>query len=281
MSDVPPSDVPPPYDHQRWAYEINRNEAQRAHDQLAQFHQSANEAAIRGGDAALRAALLINGGAAISVLAFIGGLAAQERIELDQLKDVADSLKLFAFGVIAAVVGMAFAYLTHYAVAAITNSYERRWEPPYTRPGKNTRKLHYAKYCLHGVALVAAAGSIALFVWGVLDVRHAISGLKSAVTVPVSRAAGHQHSAAQRNSSMQCAVAACEPRRRLGDLLGSTCPKHCAHKTVGTERSLKFFRRGAEIDEQDLSANELVREVLIATYDCPSERFQACHWRHS
>ena len=66
-------DDPAPYDHQKWLHEMTRQDAQRAHDQLAQFAQSVNEAAVKGGDAALRAALLINGGAAVSVLAFIGG----------------------------------------------------------------------------------------------------------------------------------------------------------------------------------------------------------------
>jgi hypothetical protein len=76
-----------------------------------EFHRSLNEAAIKGAETALRSALLINGGAAISVLAFIGGLAMQSRIRLDQLHAVAHSLVLFAFGVVAAVVAMVLASL--------------------------------------------------------------------------------------------------------------------------------------------------------------------------
>jgi hypothetical protein len=124
MTDVPPR------------YELQRQYAQRAHDQLGQFQQSVNEAAIKGGDAALRAALLINGGAAVSVLAFIGGLPAQDRIKLDQLKGLAGSLML-----VAAVVAMGFAYFTNYTVAAEAKSHERQWEYPYVKPGKNTPKL--------------------------------------------------------------------------------------------------------------------------------------------
>jgi len=44
----------------------------RQDDLLAQFLH-ANEAAIKGGEAVLKALLLINGGAAVSILAFIGG----------------------------------------------------------------------------------------------------------------------------------------------------------------------------------------------------------------
>jgi len=165
------SDVPPPY-------ELQRQDAQRAHDRLGQFQRSVNEAAIKGGDAALRAALLINGGAAVSVLAFIGGLAAQDRIKLDQLKAVADSLMLFAFGVVAAVVGMGLAYLTNLITAIHAGSVERLSHPPYLRPGKNTATLSRMRNSFHAAAVVATLASIALFVWGMFDVRNAISGLK-------------------------------------------------------------------------------------------------------
>jgi len=111
-------DVPPPN-------ELQRQDARLAHDQLGQFQRSANEAAVKGGDAALRAVLLINGGAAVSVLAFIGGLAAQDRIKLDQLKGVADSLRLFAFGMVAAVMGMGLAYLTNWVTGIALGSVER------------------------------------------------------------------------------------------------------------------------------------------------------------
>jgi hypothetical protein len=162
-------DVPPPYEYQKGAHEINRQDAQRAHDRLAQFHQSINEAAIKGGDAVLKALLLVNGGAAVSILAFIGGLAAQARVELDQLKAVANSLMLFALGVVAAVVGMGFAYWTNYAVAAQTNR---------MRSGESTVTITRIKIVLHTAAFLAVVASIALFVWGVFDVRHAIEGLK-------------------------------------------------------------------------------------------------------
>jgi hypothetical protein len=69
------------------------------------------------------------------------------------------------------------------------------------------------------------------------------------------------------------AVADREPPRHRSDLRVSVLLQHLARKTVGTERGLKFFRRGAEIDEQDLSANKLLREILIATYNYSSQRF--------
>ena len=103
--------VTPPDENQKWLHEMMQRDAHREHDKVTEFHRAVNEAAIRGGDAALRAAMLINGGAAVSVLAFIGGLAAQSRIKLDQLNMVANSLGWFAGGVAAAAAAMGCAYL--------------------------------------------------------------------------------------------------------------------------------------------------------------------------
>ena len=80
--------------------------------------------------------MLINGGAAVSVLAFIGGLAAQSRIKLDQLNMVANSLGWFAGGVAAAAAAMGFAYLTNYLAGKVERSFEKWPQPPYVREGK-------------------------------------------------------------------------------------------------------------------------------------------------
>ena len=42
-----PAGPPDPYEHEKWAHEINRQDAQRSHDQLAQTHQTINEAGIK------------------------------------------------------------------------------------------------------------------------------------------------------------------------------------------------------------------------------------------
>ena len=64
--------------------------------------------------------MLINGGAAVSVLAFIG-LAAQSRIKLDQLNMVANSLGWFAGGAAAAPPWIA--YLTVHNVRKLERSF--------------------------------------------------------------------------------------------------------------------------------------------------------------
>ena len=112
------SDQPTPHEYEKWVYEQVRNEARRVHDRFAEFHLALSESAIKSSELTLRTAVLINGGAAISVLAFIGGLAVHGRISISQLGGIADCLILFALGVASATAGMCFSYLTHYFTLA-------------------------------------------------------------------------------------------------------------------------------------------------------------------
>jgi hypothetical protein len=118
-------------------------------------------------------------------LAFIGGLAAQSRIKLDHLNAVANSLVLFAFGIVAALTGMILAYFTNYVTAAVEQSFERAGLPPFVRPGKRTRALVRVKVTIHIAATLVGLASIALFVWGVFDVRNAISHLRGGAEPPL------------------------------------------------------------------------------------------------
>jgi hypothetical protein len=74
------SDQPTPHEYEKWVCEQVRAEARRAHDRFAELHLALSESAINSSELTLRTAVLINGGAAISVLAFTSGLAAQGRI---------------------------------------------------------------------------------------------------------------------------------------------------------------------------------------------------------
>jgi hypothetical protein len=170
----PPSSPPPPFEQQQWLHDIVREDAHRAHDQNTQFFEKVNEAAIRNADATLRATLLINGGAAVSVLAFLGGLVSQGRITISQLSDVSSSLVWFAYGVTASVIGMALSYFTNYVTAGHAASHEKWWQHPYLRPGPNTPSYAKAKRIFHVLALIVSLGSIVLFVWGMFDVRSSI-----------------------------------------------------------------------------------------------------------
>jgi hypothetical protein len=66
------------------------------------------------GQSALKSAILINGGAAVALLAFLGHLVTQERPDVS-LIPFATSLRLFVIGVLCASIACGTTYLSQYA----------------------------------------------------------------------------------------------------------------------------------------------------------------------
>jgi hypothetical protein len=173
MTDAPP----PPFEVQKWTHEMKRDDVQRAFDLLNSRFDKINEAAIKAADSALRAGLLINGGAAVSVLAFIGSLATKDLIAVSQLSRVAGSLEIFAFGVAAAVVGMGLSYLTHLFETGCLGSL--RWIPntASTEAGLRTKQRLWLRHSAHVLAVIAFFVCIGCFIYGMLSMRDAIQQL--------------------------------------------------------------------------------------------------------
>jgi hypothetical protein len=161
-------------------YVMAREEARRAHDRATSFATQVNEAAIKTGESTFRACLLINGGAAVSVLAFIGGLASKDVIGVSQLAAVADSLIPFAAGVVAAVAGMALSYLVNYFTALHADSLTKIWEHPWLTPGKRTVWFARLKTGFHALTILAGVVSVFFFVRGVLAVRNSVEHIQPA-----------------------------------------------------------------------------------------------------
>ncbi len=153
-------------------------EAWRAHDRVSETIKEVNRATFTGANLTLRTFVLINGAAAVSVLAFIGGLIGQKQLSLDSGRDIASSLTWFAIGVAAAGLGMLFAYLTNYAIGAHNAKKMRTFSPPFladTPASDRFRKL--ARWC-HIIGMLLAAVSVILFIVGMFAVRDSIGRLK-------------------------------------------------------------------------------------------------------
>lgn len=132
------------------------------------FHEYINKSAIDSAQLAFRMLMLINGGAAVALLAFIAKLDAAHRGAL------ADTLVWFASGVGFAVAGVALTYFTNFFLAGISGSMERRWEHPYLVDGPHTKLYRCLRTIFHIAAVVVGLLSLVTFVWGVLDVRDAL-----------------------------------------------------------------------------------------------------------
>jgi hypothetical protein len=175
--------IPPGPD---WRHVMAREDAQRAHDKHDAFAERLDTAAIKSSEKALGACLVINGGAAIAVLSFIGGLASRDAITIGSsgFKPVADSLEPFAFGVVAAVAGMALSYLAHLLTVWQVQSYTKVMEASKTpgkmiwlKPGEKTRTWHVWRNISHALAASAGVVSVIFFALGIFAVRDSVEHL--------------------------------------------------------------------------------------------------------
>lgn len=104
-------------EQERIDHQANIRAAERAHDANNELYDQLNQAAIGSANVALRAFLLINGGAAVALLAFLGSLAGQ--IDGPDIVTLATPLMDFAIGVAVAALAAGLAYLTNYSAAGV------------------------------------------------------------------------------------------------------------------------------------------------------------------
>jgi hypothetical protein len=160
-------------------YRENIIEGRRAHDRLDAFLAAINDSTVKSADAVLRNCLLINGGAAVAILAFMGALSSKNSGSGKIIEDIADGLTYFAWGVIAAVAALGLSYIVHFATYKHAASQNKVWENPYLTPGKSTPYWAGLKIGLHVVAVVLAVVSGVLFVIGLFAVKHAVTSFPS------------------------------------------------------------------------------------------------------
>jgi hypothetical protein len=158
-------------EHTKWLEELNRQDAHRAHDKLEDFHTYVNKGAVQTGQSALRMSMLINGGAAVSLLTFIGTLPKEQK------HLIADSLVWFASGVALAVAAIAASYFADLFMAAIASSQIRTFQHPYVQPGPNTKRLRCLNTLFHILAVVLGLVSLGTFVYGLIAVRHGFASV--------------------------------------------------------------------------------------------------------
>ena len=157
---------------------MQREDAQREHDRLGTFISDTNKAAITNADLALRTAVLINGGAAVSVLAFVGGLVTQGKLtKANSLEEVSYALALFAFGVAAAALAMGFSYFTNYCITGNASRKIRIWEHPYATDTPASKRFMCAAFTFQAIAVLLGFGSIGLFVAGMLAIKASFAHL--------------------------------------------------------------------------------------------------------
>jgi hypothetical protein len=97
---------------------------------IAELEKTLLKASVDSGNLALRALILINGGAAVAVLAFVGNLIGQARVPHANPNSVAVSLILFALGVVAGAAGMGLFYWFNFFTGREASALTLTDEPP-------------------------------------------------------------------------------------------------------------------------------------------------------
>jgi hypothetical protein len=150
----------------KWKAEKLREETHRAHDKSNAFHTYVNQAAMESANMALRTLVLINGGAAVAVLAFLGAVAAKDKINFSKIGDVAFTIRYFAIGVALACAGMALAYFTNYFMAGVETHKDRTYVHPFVSDNDKTKRMKRFNTVFHVFSFLCALSSLILFVVG-------------------------------------------------------------------------------------------------------------------
>lgn len=154
--------------------EQTHREAERAHDAVQASIVQNNDAAMKSGDLALKTVILVNGGSAVALLAFLGALAVKDKISATQLASVAAPLSWFVIGVAAGFIALLLAYITNLASANTAAACKKTWEPPYVEETKESQGLRAVARAYHWSAIGAGSISLVLFVVGMWAVRSAL-----------------------------------------------------------------------------------------------------------
>lgn len=162
-------------EERKWTHDLKRDDAKRAHDANQEFRTEINKETVSASNLTLRTLVLINGGAAVGVLTFLGGVASKASVDFARVGDVASTIKWFAFGVALAVAGMALAYLTHYANSQHASSMMRTWEHPYVVDTEKSKVWRCMNLIFHSGAILASITSLILFLIGMFSTSNAVT----------------------------------------------------------------------------------------------------------
>jgi hypothetical protein len=164
-------------EYARWMEDAKREHALRAHDREHDFFGVNNAAAIKSGEEAIKALILINGGSSVAMLAFVGALASKDQYTSEQLRVLANPLIYFASGVGLAGLASIMAYLSNRAIAAVSLSRLRIWEHPFVTPGPKTKRWTVTQGALVILTALIALASLASFGCGTWTAKHAFEQL--------------------------------------------------------------------------------------------------------
>ncbi len=136
----------------------------------------ARRAAIESANVAIRAILLVNGGAVVALLALIGAMEASNSATVS-LGPLVEPVWWFAIGTGISALTAAFAYLVNMLDSDILSSVNLIWKHPYVEEKPLAQRLFRLRQLIHIGALVLVILSFVTFFLGIFSVTSAIQQL--------------------------------------------------------------------------------------------------------
>lgn len=151
--------------------------ALRAHDLNRNVNAEMRRAAVDSANVTIRSLILVNGGAVVALLAFVGALESGDINNAIKIEALVAPIRWFAFGVGFSAVTAALAYLVNMLDSDITDSVELIWKYPYVVSKKQAKWLGWLRLGAHISALALAIAALVAFFLGIISVTEAISHL--------------------------------------------------------------------------------------------------------
>lgn len=158
-------------------YDLNAEHAKRAHDLNRQSSADFTKAAIESANVAIRSLMLVNGGAVVALLAFLGALESGDAGNAVKADVLVAPILWFALGVGFSAMTATLAYLVNLLDSGLVNSVRLTWEHPFIEDDEKAPRLRWWRVRLHVVAILLATASLVTFFLGVFTVTQAIGEL--------------------------------------------------------------------------------------------------------
>ena len=150
--------------------------SEKAHANNFTFSMNVNEAARGYASGALKTAVIINGGAAIALLTFIGNVySAKEANALPPLSQLTNPIMWFAWGVALAAFAMSFGFFANQSIVEEIAAKDSQVAYPYFIENKKSKRWHLVAGVFSGLTILAGVGSLLMFICGMVAIRDAIT----------------------------------------------------------------------------------------------------------
>lgn len=131
-------------------------------------------AALDNANFAIKSTMLINGGASIAILAFIGQLHEGGKEEFDLANLLMESLVYFAIGAGISSMAMVCAYFANYFYFSSAQTMSISNKYPYIHNNFTSNRWNNTAIFFHVLGIVFVIMSISIFIYSAILIRNAI-----------------------------------------------------------------------------------------------------------